>query len=146
MLPRCGPVLPPTTSMPTTWRITTRQAAGPRGRPTRAAAGTSVNLRHSPARFPKWKFATASSNHWKISTQWRDLPARPVMSGYYTCLRRPATPLDQDGWLNTGDIGYLVDGVLTITGRKKDLIIIHGRNIWQDLEHIAEGRAGSPAR
>ena len=29
--------------------------------------------------------------------------------------------------------------MLTITGRKKDLIIIHGRNIWpQDLEHIAE--------
>jgi fatty-acyl-CoA synthase len=33
----------------------------------------------------------------------------------------------------------MVDGVLTITGRKKDIIIIHGRNIWpQDLEHIVE--------
>jgi fatty-acyl-CoA synthase len=62
-----------------------------------------------------------------------------VMSGYYNLPEETSHALDEDGWLNTGDIGYLVDGVLTITGRKKDLIIIHGRNIWpQDLEHIAE--------
>lgn len=62
-----------------------------------------------------------------------------VMSGYYNLPEDTAEALDGDGWLNTGDIGYLVDGMLTITGRKKDLIIIHGRNIWpQDLEHIAE--------
>ena len=62
-----------------------------------------------------------------------------VMSGYFNLPEESSHALDADGWLNTGDIGYLVDGVLTITGRKKDLIIIHGRNIWpQDLEHIAE--------
>ncbi|MEM8561551.1 MAG: fatty acyl-AMP ligase [Pseudomonadota bacterium] len=62
-----------------------------------------------------------------------------VMSGYFNLPEESRHALDEDGWLNTGDIGYLVDGVLTITGRKKDLIIIHGRNIWpQDLEHIAE--------
>ena len=62
-----------------------------------------------------------------------------VMSGYYKLPEETADALDADGWLNTGDIGYLADGVLTITGRKKDLIIIHGRNIWpQDLEHLAE--------
>ncbi|MEM6579866.1 MAG: fatty acyl-AMP ligase [Pseudomonadota bacterium] len=62
-----------------------------------------------------------------------------VMSGYFNLPEESRHALDDDGWLNTGDIGYLVDGVLTITGRKKDLIIIHGRNIWpQDLEHIAE--------
>lgn len=62
-----------------------------------------------------------------------------VMSGYYNLPEESSHALDEDGWLNTGDIGYMVDGVLTITGRKKDLIIIHGRNIWpQDLEHIAE--------
>lgn len=63
-----------------------------------------------------------------------------VMSGYFRLPEETSHALDADGWLNTGDIGYMVDGVLTITGRKKDLIIIHGRNIWpQDLEHIAEG-------
>jgi len=62
-----------------------------------------------------------------------------VMSGYFNMPEETSHALCEDGWLNTGDIGYLVDGVLTITGRKKDLIIIHGRNIWpQDLEHIAE--------
>jgi fatty-acyl-CoA synthase len=62
-----------------------------------------------------------------------------VMSGYYNLPEETSHALCEDGWLNTGDIGYMVDGVLTITGRKKDLIIIHGRNIWpQDLEHVAE--------
>ena len=44
-----------------------------------------------------------------------------------------------DGWLNTGDMAYVVNGSLVVTGRQKDLIIINGRNIWpQDLEFIAE--------
>ena len=61
------------------------------------------------------------------------------MSGYYNSPEDTARVLSEDGWLNSGDIGYLSKGVLTITGRKKDIIIIHGRNIWpQDLEHIAE--------
>jgi fatty-acyl-CoA synthase len=64
-----------------------------------------------------------------------------VMSGYFNSPEDSASVLDADGWLNTGDIGYMADGVLTITGRKKDIIIIHGRNIWpQDLEHIAESQ------
>jgi fatty-acyl-CoA synthase len=43
-----------------------------------------------------------------------------------------------DGWYLTGDYGYLVNGDLYITGRKKDLIIIGGKNIYpQDLEILA---------
>ena len=62
-----------------------------------------------------------------------------VMSGYFNAPEETAAALSDDGWLNTGDVGYQVDGSLIITGRKKDLIIINGRNIWpQDLEYLAE--------
>ncbi len=62
-----------------------------------------------------------------------------VMSGYFEMPEETRAVLDESGWLNTGDIGYLVNGALTITGRQKDLIIIRGRNIWpQDIEQLAE--------
>jgi len=65
--------------------------------------------------------------------------APSVMSGYFNEAEITAQTLSRDGWLNTGDIGYQTAEGLIITGRKKDLIIINGRNIWpQDLEQIAE--------
>ena len=48
-----------------------------------------------------------------------------------------------DGWLNTGDLGYLVNGEIVITGRSKDLMIVNGRNIWpQDVEWAVEELPG----
>lgn len=42
-------------------------------------------------------------------------------------------------WLDTGDLGYLSNGELFITGRRKDLLIVRGRNIWpQDIEYLVE--------
>jgi len=44
----------------------------------------------------------------------------------------------RSGWYLTGDYGYLADGELYVTGRKKDLIIVGGKNIHpQDLEELA---------
>lgn len=62
-----------------------------------------------------------------------------VMSGYFNDAETTREVLSEDGWLNTGDLGYRAGDELFVTGRKKDLLIINGRNIWpQDLEHIAE--------
>lgn len=61
-----------------------------------------------------------------------------VMSHYFDNSEETEKSL-RKGWLNTGDIGFLVDGHIYITGREKDLIIVNGRNIWpQDIEHLAE--------
>jgi fatty-acyl-CoA synthase len=51
--------------------------------------------------------------------------------------------LADDGWLNTGDLGYMVNGHVFVTGREKDIIIVNGRNLWpQDLEYVAERQDG----
>jgi acyl-CoA synthetase (AMP-forming)/AMP-acid ligase II len=48
-----------------------------------------------------------------------------------------------DGWFKTGDFGYIADQEIYISGRKKDLIIIGGKNIYpKDLETIAMGVEG----
>ena len=66
-----------------------------------------------------------------------------LMTGYFRDLQATRTVITEDGWLDTGDMGYMVDGELVITGRSKDLIIFSGRNIWpQDLEWAVEKLEG----
>ena len=48
-----------------------------------------------------------------------------------------------DGWLDTGDMGYMANGYLFIVGRAKDMIIINGKNHWpQDIEWAVEQLPG----
>lgn len=62
-----------------------------------------------------------------------------LMLEYYRQPLATAATLAADGWLDTGDLGYLVGGEIVITGRAKDLILVNGRNIApQDLEWTIE--------
>ncbi|GAN80440.1 fatty acyl-AMP ligase [Acidocella aminolytica] len=67
-----------------------------------------------------------------------------LMLGYFGAPEETARVLSAEGWLDTGDLGYLIDGQLVITGRAKDLVIVNGRNVWpQDLEWAAEAEVPS---
>ncbi len=62
-----------------------------------------------------------------------------LMAGYFENPEANDAVLLDDGWLATGDMGYLLDGRVVITGRSKDLILHNGRNIWpQDIEWAVE--------
>jgi len=65
-----------------------------------------------------------------------------MLSGYYN--RKDETEKSfLNGWFRTGDLGYLADEKLYISGRKKDLIIVGGKNIYpQDIEQLVSNIQG----
>ncbi|WP_410596666.1 fatty acyl-AMP ligase [Amycolatopsis sp. lyj-23] len=70
------------------------------------------------------------------------LRGEAVTPGYLT-MDGPLATQDADGWLNTGDLGYLVDGQIVICGRRKDVIIMGGRNLYPtDIERAATSVEG----
>jgi acyl-CoA synthetase (AMP-forming)/AMP-acid ligase II len=65
-----------------------------------------------------------------------------VMAGYLDNAAATATAL-RGGWLHTGDLGFLLDGHLHISGRRKDMVIKAGRNYFaEDLEAAAAAVTG----
>ena len=66
-----------------------------------------------------------------------------IMREYFGDPESTRQVLSEDGWLDTGDMGYMLDGYLYIVGRAKDLIIVNGRNHWpQDIEWAVEQLPG----
>jgi 8-amino-7-oxononanoate synthase len=62
-----------------------------------------------------------------------------VTGGYYNDPQATAEAITEDGWLKTGDLGFIQDGTLVVTGRAKDIIFMCGQNYYpHDLERIAE--------
>jgi fatty-acyl-CoA synthase len=58
-----------------------------------------------------------------------------VMQGYFEMPEKTRETVSEEGWLKTGDLGYLVGGEVFICGRAKDVIIVNGKNYYpQDLE------------
>ena len=65
-----------------------------------------------------------------------------VSPGYFRNTQATEATFSKDGWLDTGDAGYWLEDQLVVTGRFKDLILWHGRNIWpQDIEWAAQAAA-----
>ncbi|MBQ8569266.1 MAG: AMP-binding protein [Oscillospiraceae bacterium] len=64
-----------------------------------------------------------------------------VMMGYYKDEAATAEAIDSEGWLHTGDLGYVEDNRIYITGRKKNLIILsNGENVSpEELENKFAG-------
>lgn len=82
-----------------------------------------------------------------LDDQRRDLPERHLgeiaiqsecmLTGYFNRDDLTAQAF-HNGWYLTGDLGYLANGEVYVTGRKKDLIIVGGKNVYpQDLERLA---------
>jgi len=63
-----------------------------------------------------------------------------VMQGYYNNPEATAQVLSRDGWLRSGDLGFMdADGCLYITGRLKDLILLGGENVIPtDVEEVVD--------
>ncbi|MCW2716231.1 fatty acyl-AMP ligase [Pseudonocardia sp.] len=60
-----------------------------------------------------------------------------VTPGYLT-VDGPVATQDAEGWLDTGDEGYVTGGQVVVCGRRKDVIIMGGRNIYPtDIERAA---------
>jgi len=65
-----------------------------------------------------------------------------TMKGYFGRPEATAAVM-KDAWVNTGDLGYMADGELFVTGRVKDLIIKGGRNLYpQEVEQITSKLKG----
>jgi fatty-acyl-CoA synthase len=71
----------------------------------------------------------------------------PAVTSGYLNLPMSEQPITQDGWLRTGDLGFLLDSELYLVGRIKDLIIIRGQNYSaEDVEEIVRTTPGVDRR
>ncbi len=62
-----------------------------------------------------------------------------VTRGYYNEATKTRDLFTADGWTRTGDLGFLTNGRLVITGREKNMIIVNGQNFYpQDVERVAQ--------
>lgn len=69
-----------------------------------------------------------------------------ITKGYFNNETATRESYTEDGWFNTGDLAFIKDGMLSITGREKDVIIINGVNYYNheiesELETLPEVRS-----
>ncbi len=76
------------------------------------------------------------------------IKGRNVTAGYYNNPDATDMAKSPDGWLRTGDLGFMRNGRLIITGRTKDILFVNGQNYYaHDLERLAgEVRGAEPTK
>ncbi|MFP2957029.1 SDR family NAD(P)-dependent oxidoreductase [Myxococcus sp. 1LA] len=66
-----------------------------------------------------------------------------VLSGYLDDAELNARSFTADGWFRTGDMAVIQDGQMAIAGRQKEVLILHGNNVYpQDIEEVVESVPG----
>jgi acyl-CoA synthetase (AMP-forming)/AMP-acid ligase II/aryl carrier-like protein len=66
-----------------------------------------------------------------------------VTRGYFGDPEATAAAIGADGWVDTGDLGFMHEGSLYIAGRSKEIIFVNGQNYYPyDLENIAQRAPG----
>ncbi|WP_054972152.1 beta-ketoacyl synthase N-terminal-like domain-containing protein [Paenibacillus sp. A3] len=74
-----------------------------------------------------------------------EIKGENVTSGYYNMKEKTKEVLNSEGWLNTGDVGFMRNGRLVVIGRYKDVLFLNGQNHYaHDLERIVLEVAGIP--
>lgn len=69
-----------------------------------------------------------------------------ITCGYYKGGEMNANLFSQDGWLHTGDVGFIYDGKLFISGRLKEIMFVNGQNYYPyDIEESIENLMALPA-
>ena len=105
--------------------------------PAREGAAEVLELVSCGVAFPEHEVAIVADNGTRLpERRVGEIIARgpSVTAGYFENPEATATTY-KDGWLHTGDLGYVADGNLYVCGRIKDLIIIRGANYYpQDIE------------
>ena len=67
------------------------------------------------------------------------ITGKNVTAGYYNNPEATMKAFTKDGWLRTGDLGFVTEGSLVVTGRSKDIIFVNGLNYYpHDLERVVE--------
>lgn len=66
-----------------------------------------------------------------------------ILTGYFDNDRESQTDFTTDGWFDTGDLAFIDERGLTITGRNKDVLVINGNNVaYHELESCIDKVAG----
>ncbi len=121
---------------------------GARTRPLPAGAGAGMGLNEvvcvgEPVADTKVRIAAPDGNALAAGEIGEIQVSGPsVFAGYWNDPAATSESL-RDGWLSTGDLGFLDEGELYITGRIKDVLIVRGSNVMpHEIEWLAESVSG----